>query len=103
LIDRSKPDARLFSHKCGTAYYLPTSRSVAAVETVTAAAETLRDTDARFASLGIGLTHGPLLADFDWRGRVKRSFLPVGVVANDAARAAAATQNDREILRTLSR
>lgn len=103
LIDRSKPDARFLSHKGAIAYYLSTSRTVAAVETLIVEAETMRDTDPRFASLGIGLAYGPLIADFDWRAPVKNSFLPVGVTANEAARESVTTQNYRKILRNLPR
>ena len=47
-------------------------------------AELLGDTDSRFATLGIGLADGWLIAEFDWLGRVKSE--PLGVAVNDAVR-----------------
>ena len=101
LIDSSAPDARVFSHIGGVAYYLRSARAVAAVEHVISRAEALRDSDEALSTLGIGLAHGPLLADFDSRGRVDPAFLPVGVVANDASRAVQEAQTYRETLAKL--
>jgi len=101
LIESSAPDARIFSHIGGVGYYLRSARAVATVEDVISRAETLRDSDKAFSTLGIGLAHGPLLADFDSHGRVDPAFLPVGVVANDASRAVHETQTYRETLAEL--
>ena len=101
LLDSSAPDAAVFSHIGGIGYYLHSARAIAAVEDVIARAETLRDTDATFSTLGIGLAHGPLLADIDSHGRVDPAFLPVGVVANDASRAVHGMQAYREALAEL--
>ncbi len=101
LIDSSAPDARVFSQIGAVGYYLRSARAVAAVEDVISRAETLRDSDEALSTLGIGLAHGPLLADFDSHGRVDPAFLPVGVVANDASRAVHEAQTYRETLAEL--
>jgi hypothetical protein len=54
LMESSAPDARLSSHRGVVGYYLPSSRAIAAILDLVSAAETLRDSDSRFASLGIG-------------------------------------------------
>jgi class 3 adenylate cyclase len=101
LIEASAPDTRVSSPRGFIAFYLPLSRAVAAVEDVISALEALRDGDQAYTSLGIGLAHGPLIADFDWRGRVKPAFLPVGETANRASRASVTEQTYRDILAEL--
>jgi hypothetical protein len=101
IIDSSAPNAHVCSPRGFVAYYLPSPRALSAVEEVIAQAETLRDSDEACASIGIGLAQGPLIADFDWRGRVKPAFLPVGEVANFASRAIHGEQTYRQTLREL--
>lgn len=103
LINSSAPDAQVFSHIGGVGYYLRSARAVAAVENVISRAETLRDSDEALSTLGIGLAHGPLLADFDSHGRVDLAFLPAGVVANNASRAVHEAQTYRETLAEMQR
>ena len=101
FIDSSAPDARVCSARGFVAYYLPSPRALSAVEQVISQAEALRDSDAACASLGIGLAHGPLIADFDSHGRVNGAFPPVGEVANTASRAIHAEQVYRNTLSEL--
>ena len=101
LIDASAPDARVPSPRGFVAYYLPSPRALSAVERVISQAETLRESDPACASLGIGLAHGPLIADFDSHGRVNNAFPPIGEVANAASRAIHAEQNYRNTLSEL--
>ena len=56
LVDSSAPDARQFNRIGVVAYYQRSSRAIAAVEDVLSRAEQLRDTDARFGTLGIGFS-----------------------------------------------
>jgi hypothetical protein len=101
LMESSAPDVQLSTH-CGVmGYYLSSGRAIAAVSELVSAAETLRDGDSRFASLGIGLSRGPLIAEFDWRGRVKPSRIPVGETANKASAGVVGPQNYRKTLSTL--
>ena len=87
LVDPSAPAARIFTNMGVVAYYLTSRRTVAVVEGVIAKAEALRDTDSQFATLGIGLAEGELVAEFDWLGRVKTDrFMPLGGAVNDAVR-----------------
>jgi len=102
LIDSSNPDSRQFSHLGVSAYYVRSGRAIAAVERMLSQAEGLRDTDGRFAKLGIGLAHGQMIADFDWLGRVKRNFIPLGDAVNRAARGVCGAQIYREILAELN-
>jgi hypothetical protein len=101
VIDSSAPDARVHSARGFVAYYLPSQRALAAIEQVVSRAETLRDTDQVCASLGIGLAHGPLLADLDADGKVNPAFTPLGTVANSASRAILGEQTYRKILSEL--
>jgi len=72
------------------------------VEDVIAKAEGLREGDPRFATLGIGLAEGELLADFDWRGRPKAgSDRPLGPSLIDAVRVEREPRKYREILQAL--
>jgi hypothetical protein len=101
LIDSSTPDARTFNHRGVMAYYVHSNGAIAAVEGVLSRVERLRDTDRRFEMLGIGLAHGYMVADFDWLGRLKRRFPPMGVVANRASRSVLGPQTYRETLAEL--
>jgi hypothetical protein len=101
LIDSSAPDARVCSPTGIVAYYLPSSRAVTAVEEVISHAEMLRDTDSAFSAVGIGLAHGPLIADFDLHGRVNPAFPPLGVVANSVSRGVHGPQTYRSTLAEL--
>jgi hypothetical protein len=98
LADSTAPDARVFTTLGVVAFYLSSERGVAAARDLVSQAEVLRDRDPQFSSLGIGAAHGPLFADFDWRGRVKAAFIPVGETANRASAGVAREQNYREIL-----
>jgi hypothetical protein len=101
LIDWSAPDARVCSPRGFVAYYLCSTTAVAAVTDIISRVDTLRDTRTNYSSLGIGLAHGPLIADFDWGGRVKPSSLPLGEVANAASVAVRQGQIYRNILSEL--
>jgi len=101
VMESSKPDAQLSTHRGVIVYYLKSPETIAAVSDFISAVETLRDTDPRFASLGIGIAHGPLLAEFDWRGQVKASFAPMGEIANAASAGVAGPQNYQETLNGL--
>jgi class 3 adenylate cyclase len=89
------------SHIGVVGFYLRSARAAAAVEQVISDAEKLRDSNKAFATLGIGLTHGPLIADFHKDGSVNATFTPVGEVANHASRAVHGMQNYRETLADL--
>ena len=101
LIDSASPDTRQFTHLGVVAYYLHSDRAIAAVESVLSKAESVRDTDPRFAALGIGLAHGQMIADFDWLGRLKRDSIPLGEVATRASVAVRGAQTYREIFTEL--
>jgi hypothetical protein len=93
LADSTAPDARVFTTLGVVAFYLSSERGVAAARDLVSQAETLRDRDPQFSSLGIGAARGPLFADFDSRGRVKVGFTPVGETANRASAAVAGDEN----------
>ncbi len=101
LVESSSPDAHLSTHLGVISFFLPSHRSLDSVLDLVSAAETLRDGDSRFPSLGIGVSRGPLIAEFDWRGRVKHSTIPSGETANRASAGVAGLQNYRETLNTL--
>ena len=102
LVDSSTPDYRMFTHIGIVANYLTSPRALRAVEDVIARAESLRDTDSRFATLGIGLAEGELLAEFDWLGRLKTEReRPMGSSLTDAVRMEREPQRYREVLQTL--
>jgi hypothetical protein len=101
LIDSSIPDTRVSSHIGVVGFYVRSARAATAVEQIISLAERLRDSDNTFATLGIGLAHGPLIADFDADGSVNSAFTPVGEVANNASSAVHGAQNYREILSDL--
>ncbi len=93
LIDSSAPDTREFTHVGAIAYYVRSARTIIAVEDVISRAEGLRDGDRRFKTLGIGLAHGHMIADF--------GFTPLGEVANRASAGVAGAQTYRETLAEL--
>jgi hypothetical protein len=99
LVDSCKPAARRFTHMGTIVYYLTSRRTIAVVEGLITKAELLRDTDSRFATLGIGLADGWLIAEFDWLGRVKSE--PLGGAVNDAVRPAREPLKYKERLREL--
>jgi class 3 adenylate cyclase len=101
VTESSAPDAQLSTHHGMIAFYLNSPKAIAAVSDLISAVETLREADHRFASLGIGVAHGPLLAEFDWRGRVKKSFTPLGETANKASAGVIGPQNYQETLNEL--
>jgi hypothetical protein len=102
LVESSAPDSRLFMYFGVMAYYLRSRRSVTAVRKVISELEVLRDGDARFNSLGIGLAFGEMVADFDWLGRIKPTFQPMGEAANRASKGAKSEMSYREVLEALS-
>ena len=99
-VESSSPATHRATHLGVISFFLPSSRSLAAVFDLVSAAETLRDGDSRFASLGIGVSRGPLIAEFDWRGRVRHSTMPLGETANRASAGVTGLQNYRETLDT---
>jgi hypothetical protein len=102
LVDSSGPDYRMFTHTGVVANYLTSKRALKAVEDIIARAETLRDKDPRFATLGIGLAEGELLAEFDWLGRLKADGdRPLGPALSDAVQVEGEPQRYRKILQTL--
>ena len=102
LVDSSAPDYRMFTHAGIVANYLTSPQALRMVEGVIAKAEGLRDSDSRFATLGIGLAEGELIVEFDWLGRIKIDRVkPLGGSVNDAYRVEREPQRYREILQTL--
>ena len=102
LVDSSEPDYRVFTHTGVVANYLTSSRALRAVEEAITKAECLRDSDLRFAKLGIGLAEGELFAEFDWLGRLKTDReRPMGSSLTDAVRVEREPQRYREVLRRL--
>jgi hypothetical protein len=102
LVDSSSPDYRMFTHTGVVANYLTSPRALKAVEDAITQAESLRDSDSRFATLGIGLAEGELFAEFDWLGRLKTDReRPMGASLTDAVRVEREPQKHREILQTL--
>jgi len=101
LIDSSAPDARVFTRIGVVGYYLRSARAAAAVADIILRAESLRDSDETFATLGIGLAHGPLIADFDAHGRVAPVCIPLGEVSNRASGAVQGAQTYRDTLAEL--
>jgi hypothetical protein len=102
LVDSSSPDYRMFTHTGVVANYLTSPTALKAVEDVITKAESLRDSDSRFATLSIGLAEGELIAEFDWLGRLKTDReRPMGASLADATRVEREPQRYREILQTL--
>src|SRR5438128_2305474 len=87
LVESSSPNCRTVSHLSIIAHYLSSKQALKAVGKVVTMAETLRNNDLRFKTLGIGLAEGELIAEFDWLGRVKtHRTQPLGDSVNVAAR-----------------
>ena len=104
LVDSSSPDYRMFTHTGVVANYVTSRRALRFVEDAITKSEALRDNDPRFATLGIGLAEGELIADFDWRGRLKaRSDRPLGPSLTDAVKVEREPQKYREVLQALRR
>ena len=101
LVQSSSPDTHRSTPLGVMGFFLPCRRSIAALSDLVSAAETLRNSDSRFASLGIGISRGPLIAEFDWRGKVKSSTMPLGETANRASSGVAGPQNYRETINAL--
>jgi hypothetical protein len=102
LADSSGPDYRMFTHTGVVANYLTSRRALKAMEEAITRAESLRASDSRFATLGIGLAEGELFAEFDWLGRLKTDReRPIGTTLSDAVRVEREPQKYREILLTL--
>lgn len=102
LVDSSSPDYRMFTHVGVVANYLTSPRALKAVEHAISRAESLRDSDSRFARLGIGLAEGELIAEFGWLERLKTERnRPMGSSLTDAVRVEREPQRYREILQTL--
>jgi hypothetical protein len=102
LVDSSEPDYRMFTHAGVVANYQTSPRALKSVEEVITKTESLRGSDSRFATLGIGLAEGELIAEFDWLGRIKTDrYKPLGGSVGDAARVEREPQRYREILQTL--
>ena len=101
IVDSSEPDYRSFTHIAVVANYFTSSKALKAVENVIAAAERLRDSDSRFARLGIGLAEGELVAEFDWlRFKTGRTG-PFGAAVNDAVQVARQPNKYREVFKAL--
>jgi len=101
LVDFTKPDARMFTHTGVIAYYLSSKDSLKKVESVIDGAESLRDGDKRFSTLGIGLGEGEMIAEFDWKGRIKEKSPILGDVIGKAVKSASEPNKYREILLAL--
>ena len=84
LVDGTAPDARFFFNTGVVAYYLTSRSTLKKAERVAREATALQSSDSKFLSLGIGVSEGKLVADFDWLGRVKS--MPMGDAANTASR-----------------
>ena len=104
IIDSSTPDFRVWTHIGVLANYLTSTHALRVVEEVIAKAARLRDSDPRFATLGIGLAEGELSAEFDGLGRLKTdrtSIRPLGEPLNEAVRCEREPEKYKETLRTL--
>jgi hypothetical protein len=58
------------------------------VQKVIEAAERLRDSDDRFADLGVGSAKGSMIVELTWFGRLKRDKIPLGHAGSEAFHAA---------------
>jgi len=86
IVESSSPDARTASHLGFVAYCRTSASTLEAVKILIADAEALRQGDSRFASLGIGLAEGELVAECDSMGRVSIDRIaPMGGAVNDAS------------------
>ena len=101
LMDSASPDGCRWLHTGVIGYFVTSRHSSTRVQRVIEQAEQLRTADSRFASLGIGLAEGPMVADFTWLGRLKPDMFPLGTVANDASRSAQLPDAYQQPLRSL--
>lgn len=102
IVDASAPDYRMFTHLGVLANYRSSSQGLDAVEEAIKRAEGLRDSDSRFATLGIGLAEGELTVEFDRWGRLKLDRLkPMGATVADADQVQRVPGRYREILQSL--
>ena len=101
LMDSASPDARQWIHTGVIGYFLTSSAALARVQQVIAQAEHLRGTDDRFASVGIGLAEGRMVADFNSPGSLNPEMVPLGTVANDASRSANVSHAYQQPLKSL--
>ena len=58
------------------AYYMGSRRTVGVLKRAISQAEGLRESDAHFSKLGIGLAYGHLVGRFDWLRKLKSDFVP---------------------------
>jgi hypothetical protein len=102
IVDSSAPDYRMFTHTGVIANYLSSPEALRTVELAITRAESLRDSDSRFATLGIGLAEGELLAEFDWFGRLKSNGdRPLGMALTEAVHSEREPQKYQEVLQIL--
>ena len=102
LVDSSAPDRRMFTPEGVIGNYLTSRQALKVIEDIITKAETLRDNDLRFATLGIGLAEGEWIAEFDLLGRLNTErMLPISGSLGDAIRAGREPQRYRKILQTL--
>ena len=72
LMDSASPDYRRLRVPRGvTAYFLASPAGARRAERLVAQADELRTNDAHFESLGIGISAGEMLADFNWFGHLR--------------------------------
>ena len=79
LVDAHSPDHRDVRHPGVMAYFRASAEAARRVQSLVEAAEQLRK-HPEFASLGIGIASGPLIAD------LAAGMTPLGTTANDASR-----------------
>jgi len=102
VMESSKPDYLRIVFSGVTGYFISSPRSVTRVQKVIKAVENLRDSDGRFARLGIGLDEGDMIADFHWWGGLKKEGIPpLGQVANEAVLCSDHPDRYQEKLNTL--
>jgi hypothetical protein len=102
LIDLSEPDSRSFSYTTVVGYYLRSRFSIKRISLVIKAIENLCASDSRYETLGIGLACGEMIAEFDWLGRIKNNFQPLGGVSAQALVAIRDPQIYKKVLDELS-
>ena len=101
LMDSASPDARHWRHTSVIGFFLTSSEALARVQHLIQQLEHLRITDSLFASLGIGLAEGQMVADFTWLGRVREEMPPLGDTANRASHSAQFPDAYKPILQSL--
>ena len=79
LVDAHSPDHRDVKHLGIVSYFRASAEAARRVQSLADAAEQLRKRP-EFASLGIGIASGPLIAD------LAAGMTPLGTTANDATR-----------------